>query len=48
MLQMPGKPSPWWKKLGWLVLIWTLSVAFLGVIAYLLRWFMQVAGLSAY
>jgi len=46
-------PSPteqrrsWWKKLGWLVLIWALSVAAIGVVSYVLRLFMHVAGLSA-
>lgn len=39
--------SPWWKRLAWLALIWCLSVAALAVIAYLLRWLMKLAGLSA-
>lgn len=38
---------PWWKKLVWLVLIWVLSVAALGVVSYLLRLFMNAAGLIA-
>lgn len=37
---------PWWKKLGWLVLIWAASVAALGLVSYLLRLFMNAAGLS--
>ena len=30
-------PGPWWKRLGWLVLIWTLSVALLGIVAMIIR-----------
>ena len=26
-----------WKRIGWLVLIWTLSVAALGLVAYAIR-----------
>lgn len=47
MARAADKPAPWWKKLGWMLLIWALSVAFLGVVAYLLRGFMQLAGLAA-
>lgn len=36
----------WRKKLDWLVLLWALSVTALGVTAYLLRLFMNAAGLS--
>ena len=32
--QAPGPP---WKRIGWLVLIWTLSVAALGLVAYAVR-----------
>lgn len=46
MVQAPGKPE-WWKRLGWMLLIWALSVAVLGIVAYLLRRFMQLAGLAA-
>lgn len=35
------------KRLGWLVLIWALSVAGLGVAAWLMRLFMSAAGLGA-
>jgi len=38
--------SPWWKKLGWLVLIWAASVAALAVVAGLLRLLMNAAGLT--
>lgn len=30
-------PGPMWKRIGWLVLIWTLSVAALGLVAYAIR-----------
>jgi hypothetical protein len=28
----------WAKRLSWFVLIWAMSVAVLGAVAYLLRW----------
>lgn len=34
--------SPLWKRLGWFVLIWAASVASLGVVAGLLRWWLKV------
>jgi hypothetical protein len=37
----------WWKRLGWLVLIWAASVAALGVVAMLIRLLMRAAGLSS-
>jgi len=40
-----GRPV-WLKRMGWLVLIWCLSVVGLGAVAWLLRLFMQAAGLS--
>jgi len=27
-----GAHNPWWRKLGWLILIWCCSVAALGVV----------------
>ena len=39
--------NPWWKKLGWLVLIWSASVAALGLVAYAMRLLMRAAGLAA-
>jgi hypothetical protein len=41
----PG-PKPLWKRMTWLVLIWSSSVLALGVVAWLLRQFMVAAGLS--
>jgi hypothetical protein len=39
--------APWWKRLGWLLLIWALSVAALGAVALLLRAAMRAAGLTS-
>ena len=36
----------WLKRLGWLVLIWTVSVLALAIVAYLMRLFMRLIGLS--
>ena len=30
-------PGPWWKRVAWLIAIWAMSVAALGVVAYILR-----------
>lgn len=38
--------APLRKRLGWLVLIWALSVAGLGIAAWLMRLFMSAAGLG--
>ncbi|MYN12158.1 DUF2474 family protein [Pusillimonas sp. TS35] len=37
----------WGRRLGWLMLIWALSVAALGVVAWVLRIFMNAAGMTA-
>lgn len=39
-------PRRWWKRLGWLALIWAASVATLGALAYLLRILMNAVGLT--
>lgn len=31
-------PSPLWKRLGWMAAIWTSSVAVLGVVTFILKW----------
>ena len=36
----------WVRRVGWLILIWTLSVSALAVVAALLRTVMKIAGLS--
>ena len=33
----PDKPRSIWSRLGWLVLIWTASVAVLGLVAFIIR-----------
>lgn len=37
---------PWLKRVGWLVLLWSAGVAGLGLIAWLIRVFMNWAGFS--
>ncbi len=32
--------APWWKKLGWMAAIWGMSVGALGIVAYLIRWWL--------
>jgi hypothetical protein len=39
-------PRLWVRRLGWLILIWTLSVIALAVVAVLLRAVMNFSGLS--
>jgi len=46
MAHQPPDDSPWWKKLGWLVLIWSASVAALGIVALLLKLLMRAAGMT--
>lgn len=36
----------WLRRIGWLVLIWSLSVAALAVVAVLIRALMGLAGLT--
>ncbi|NQD94768.1 DUF2474 domain-containing protein [Pseudomonas sp. CrR25] len=38
--------KPLWQRLGWLVLIWAVSVLALGAVAGVLRLFMNAAGLG--
>lgn len=38
--------KPMWQRLGWLVLIWAGSVLALAAVSYLLRLFMQAAGMG--
>lgn len=46
MARTPEQNDSWWKKLGWLILIWAASVATLGVVAWVIRLLMRAAGLS--
>jgi len=46
---MPGAshgPKQWLRRVGWLVLIWTGSVAALAIVAVLFRLLMNMAGLT--
>jgi len=38
--------SSWLIRLGWLIVIWSMSVLTLGVIAFAIRKFMVAAGMS--
>jgi hypothetical protein len=39
---MPDAPmAPLWQRIGWLVLIWTLSVLALGIVASIIRWWIH-------
>ena len=46
---MNDKPEnkPLWQRLAWLLALWTGSVLALGAVVWLLRLFMQAAGLAA-
>ena len=39
--------GPWWKRVGWLLLLWLLGVGALGVVAVVLRQAMRLAGLTS-
>lgn len=40
--------KPLWQRIGWLLLIWTASVASLAVFAMLIRLFMTAAGMKSH
>lgn len=42
----PAAPSGWAKRFGWLLLIWSASVAALGAAAFALRLLMRLIGMS--
>jgi hypothetical protein len=41
-----GSAAPLWKRLAWLVLIWTLSVMTLGLLAAAMKFVMSFVGLT--
>jgi Protein of unknown function (DUF2474) len=45
-VRSPSDRRNWPYRVGWLVLIWTASVAALGIVALSLRAIMSVAGLT--
>jgi hypothetical protein len=38
---MQADTAPLWKRLAWMAAIWAVSVAVLGVVASLLRWWLM-------
>ncbi|AHM73591.1 DUF2474 domain-containing protein [Yersinia hibernica] len=40
--------SPWWKKVGWLLLIWCSSVLALLAVSQLFRMMMTAAGMKSH
>jgi hypothetical protein len=40
--------KPLWQRIGWLLVIWTASVASLAVFAMLVRLFMSAAGMKSH
>ena len=39
---MPARPpAPLWQRLGWMALIWALSVSALGIVASVIRWWLH-------
>ena len=34
-------PGPWWKRVGWMMLIWVVSVALLGAVATVIRFWLR-------
>lgn len=37
----------WWKRVGWLIIIWSLSVLSLGAVAFIIKKFMTAAGMTS-
>ena len=38
--------GPWWRRVGWLLLLWLIGVGALGVVAIVLKVLMRLAGLT--
>ena len=38
--------DPWWKRVGWLLLLWLLGVGALAVVAFALKVLMRFAGFT--
>jgi hypothetical protein len=35
------KPTPFWKRLAWMVGLWVMGVATLAVVAGIIKWWLQ-------
>lgn len=46
MARTAERSGSWWRRLAWLILIWSASVAALGVVAWAIRLLMDAAGLT--
>jgi Protein of unknown function (DUF2474) len=44
--EVPANRKSWLSRIGWLALIWALSVAALGLVAMFIRVIMSMAGLT--
>ena len=33
--------GPWWKRFAWFLLLWALGVASVGIVAFVLRWWLH-------
>lgn len=42
------KKAYWYQKIGWMIIIWTLSVLSLAIIAYLFKLLMYSAGMRTH
>jgi len=42
-----GHARRWMSRVGWLVLIWAVSVTALGAAAWLMKWLMRAGGLTS-
>ncbi|EPF6503389.1 MULTISPECIES: DUF2474 domain-containing protein [Klebsiella/Raoultella group] len=41
-------PRPWWKRIGWMVVIWAASVMALAIVASIFRLLMLAAGMKTH
>ena len=41
MAAEPSRPPPLWRRLAWMAAIWTLSVAAVGVVSLILRFWLK-------
>ncbi len=46
MSAVPPQKPRWTRRIGWLVLLWSASVAALGLVAFAVRALMNMAGLT--